>query len=449
LRLNRRLAPELYLDVIAIYGTADKPTLAPIGPVIEYAVKMRRFPANAVIGENFASQPPSPAEMADLAGLVARFHLDLPGAGPAQPWGTGEQIAAPVEQSLGQLRTLLREPEMQRRLDRVQQFLLGELRRHAALMDARRMDGLVRECHGDLHLGNLVRIAGRIVPFDALEFDPALRWVDVLSEVAFLVMDLDDHGRRDLACEFLNRYLDITGDHEGLAILPFYVGYRALVRAKVRALSPASQSADARAAVHRLLTCAARPLPGTSPMLVLMCGISGSGKSRLAARLARKLPAIHVRSDIERKRLFGLGAQARTGASVGQGIYAADASDRTYARLAVLARAALDAGLPVIIDATNLRRAHRADFVALARAAALPVAIILCEADTATIDARVRRRSSAGRDPSEAGVDVVAGQRAEFERPSAGEADLVVRLDTGNETDVRDLAERLRQLRRR
>jgi hypothetical protein len=449
LRLNRRITPELYLGVIPIHGTPGAPTLEPTaGPVIEYAVKMRRFPADALVSDNLHQHPPEAAEIAELASLVARFHLGLPPARPEEPWGTRLHIAAPVEQSLAQLRGLRPEPAARRQLDAVEQFLAGELRQRAALMDARRAGGFVRECHGDLHLGNLVRIGARIVPFDALEFDPALRWIDVLSEVAFLVMDLESHDRRDLAFEFLNRYLDVTGDHAGLPVLPFYLSYRALVRAKVRALSPGAQSADARTTVDRLLDHAAHPLGDVAPILVLMCGISGSGKSWLASRLARTLPAIHLRSDVERKRLFGLDAQARTASSPEQGIYAPDASARTYARLATLARSALDAGLPVIIDATNLRRAHRADFIALARAAARPVTIAHCEADPATIESRVRQRAAFRSDPSEADLDVVARQRNELERPTRGESDLLINIETSRIGDPQELAQALRRLAR-
>jgi hypothetical protein len=351
-----------------------------------------------------------------------------------------------LEESLGQMRSLLHAANARRSLDAVRAFLHDELRRRGELMERRRIAGRVRECHGDLHLGNLVRLAGRIVPFDAIEFDPGLRWIDVLSEVAFLVMDLDAHGLRDLAFEFLNRYLDVTGDHEGLAVLPFYLGYRALVRAKVRALSPAAQSDEARATVARLLDFAASPLPGLQPGLILMCGISGSGKSWLAERIARVLPAVHLRSDVERKRLFGLAALERTDSSLGQGIYAPQSSGRTYQRLSVLAAAVLAARMPVIVDATNLRRQQRAAFIEMARAASRPAAILLCETDAATIDERVRRRHAAGTDPSEAGLSVVELQRRAFEPPLTVEADLVITCSSGSEETACQVAGQLRRL---
>jgi hypothetical protein len=448
LRLNRRLTPELYLELVAIRGSTDAPTLEADGPIIEYAVKMRRFPPDSVVADSIGSRPPDVAEIADLAALVARFHLGLPTAGIAVPWGRIEIIRAPVEQSLAQLAPLLPAADGQRRLAAAGHFLREELARSAALIEARRRSGCVRECHGDLHLGNLVRIGSRLVPFDALEFDPALRWIDVLSEVAFLVMDFDDHGRRDLGFEFLNRYLDVTGDHEGLPVLPFYLGYRALVRAKVRALSPGEPTGESRVVVDRLLDYAAAPLSGARPVLILMCGVSGSGKSHLAKQIARMLPAIHLRSDIERKRLVGLDALARTQAGMDDGIYHPAVSRRTYARLGALASATLRAGVAVIVDATNLRRAHRAEFIDQARATGCPASIIACDAAAGELEQRVQRRLVAGADPSEAGVEVVRRQRHEFEPPQATEADLVLACDSVTPITPQEIAGRLRTLGR-
>ena len=312
LRLNRRLTPELYLDVQVIHGNVDEPTLESRGPILEYAVKMKRFPPDSLVAGAPADRL-TRREIDDLAALVAEFHRGLPRSTSGQPWGLPDQIWAPAADSLDQLGGLLSDDDGKRSLNRVRAFLEEQFHRNRQVMERRHAEGAVRECHGDLHLGNLVRIGGRIVPFDALEFNPALRWIDVMNEVAFLVMDLDTHGRQDLAFRFLNRYLDASGDHDGLRVLPFYLGYRALVRAKVRAMSPPGLAGGARPAVDNLLTYAGDPQSGRKPVLVLMSGLSGSGKSWLAAQLAESLPAIHVRSDVERKRLFALGALEQTG----------------------------------------------------------------------------------------------------------------------------------------
>jgi aminoglycoside phosphotransferase family enzyme/predicted kinase len=446
LRLNRRLVPELYLDVLTIHGSREHPTLAKNGPVIEYAVKMRQFPPRSATADSIVGQLTA-REMDELAVLLAGFHRGLPGSPPDPRFGLPDQIWCPAADSLAQLGALLSDAAGRSDIERVRVFLEAEMRRNRDLMERRHAAGAVRECHGDLHLGNLVRLDDRLVPFDALEFDPALRWIDVLNEVAFLVMDLGHHGRRDLAFRFLNRYLDATGDHEGLPVVPFYLGYRALVRAKVRAMAPPGLTSATRQTVDRLLAEAADPHAGAAALLVLMCGVSGTGKSWIAERLAERLGAIHVRSDVERKRLFGFEALDRTASAAETGIYDPQASAHTYRRLCAIAACSLSCGFPVIVDATNLRREHRAPFLTAARDAGCPAAILVCQADRATIEHRVSRRLAAGQDPSEARMEIVDRQRRLMERPGLSEADLVWFIETAKFKETGELADRLRKLR--
>jgi hypothetical protein len=445
LRLNRRLTPELYLDVIAIHGRLDAPTLGPGGPVIEYAVKMREFPAGSML-TGPAAIPPSADQIDALAILIAKFHQSLPPAPPATAWGLPEQAWAPAQASLRQLTDLLPDPSQRALLLRAGEFLEGEHQRQSALMRSRRDAGFVRECHGDLHLGNLARIGNRIVPFDALEFDPALRWIDVLNEVAFLAMDLETRSTGHLGYRFLNGYLDVTGDHSGLPVLPFYLSYRALVRAKIAALAPGGASDARMQRIGCLLTYAANPRPTCRPLLIVMMGVSGSGKSFVARQLAAGLPAIHLRSDVERKRLRGLAALQRTNSALDQGIYAPDVSARTYRRLGALAASALDAGLPAIIDATNLSRERRAPLIEMARRTGRPAAVLACGGDEATIERRVQERNAQRRDPSEAGLEVVRQQRHQLQWPEPDEADIVINLDTTSQIALDTTLARLRSL---
>lgn len=445
LRLNRRLTPDIYLDVIAIRGDPRRPHFGEHGPVIEYAVKMRQFPRTAVLASSIAGTL-NPAELDALAELIARFHESIPSSDPTQPWGEPALTWEAVQTSLRQLDGLPTTAEARALLNGLRDFLEREFRGHAGLIEQRRQAGYVRECHGDLHLGNLVRLGGRIVPFDALEFDPALRWIDVLNEVAFLVMDLEVHGNDHQGFYFLNRYLEITGDYSGLPLLPFYLSYRALVRAKVIALSPGGDKQANRCRINALLRYAGAPHPPSGPLLVLMSGLSGSGKSYLARRLAAVLPAVHLRSDVERKRLFGMDALQRTQSALAGGIYCTDASDRTYDRLNQLVAAVLDSRLAVIVDATNLRRQQRARFLATARQLGVRAVILLCQSDPATIAERVEQRQAQARDPSEATLDVVEKQRELFEPPLANEADLLVEIDTGTVSPLSATLDRLRSI---
>jgi aminoglycoside phosphotransferase family enzyme/predicted kinase len=442
LRLNRRLAPDIYLGVLPITRSAGRPVLGGAGPIVDYAVKMRQFPPDAVLAEVPATGL-TVEDMDQLGTTVAEFHQSLTPAAPGEPWGTADAVRRPLEESLAQIARLAAGPDVAASLARTREFCNSWWRSCSGLLEQRRNLGFIRECHGDLHLGNLVRFGGRIVPFDALEFDPALRWIDVMNEAAFLVMDLEAHGRRDLAFHFLNRYLAVTGDYAGLPVLPLYLAYRALVRAKVRLLIPGEATPQRRAMVETLLRYAADPLAETPARLILMCGVSGSGKTWASRALADSLPAIHLRSDVERKRLVGLPELARTKSAVAGGIYAPEVSRRTYDVLARFARLILAAGFSVIVDAASLRREQRRPFVDVARAAGRIAAIVHCTADRRVLADRVLQRLSGARDASEADTGVLARQLEVFQPPRDDEADAVIRFDTGATASVNEIARQI------
>jgi len=443
LRLNRRLAPDLYLDVVELRAQPPASGVDRPEPIVEYAVKMRRFPDGAAVGSALAASLTA-AEAVQLGGLIGGFHGTLPRDLPFREWGSADATWAAIDSSLLQMSGLVA-GGMQERVNRCRSFLGSEFARRRGFITERQRSGAVRECHGDLHLGNLVRLEGRIVPFDALEFDPALRWIDVMNEVAFLLMDLDVRARRDLAFHFLNSWLDATGDFAGLAGLRLYLAYRALVRAKVGGLGPLHAGAG-NPDLATLLDYAAAPLAGMGAGVVVMSGISGSGKSWLAGRLAPLLPAVHIRSDVERKRIAGLAPLARTGSAPQAGIYAPAVSSRVYAHLAGLAGTVAAAGLPVILDATNLRRADRGAFIAAARQAGVRALVLSCTADAATLEARVRQRAQEARDPSEAGVEVLRGQLQQYEPPGDDEGCPRILVDTKAPTDVAALVRRISPL---
>jgi predicted kinase len=263
----------------------------------------------------------------------------------------------------------------------------------------------VRECHGDLHLRNAVVLdatqADGVVAFDGLEFDPALRWIDVQSDLAFMTMDLQAHRRDDLAMRWLDAWLTVTGDVAGMALQRFYAVYRALVRAMVGRLhpevAPEPTSDDYLALARRL---ALRP---DTPRLLVTHGLSGSGKSWLTLRLLERCGALRLRSDVERKRLHGLAAQERSADHVPGGIYGAEATERTYAALRQGARALLAAGWPVIVDAACLRRAERDAFRALAAESE-------CALHAARLPGRARDAAAAGATAPGSGPGPIGGR---------------------------------------
>ena len=412
LRLNRRLAPQLYREVVAIHGTPQYPSLGEDGTAIEYAVKMRRFAADALLDKQLALGRLAPQHIDRLAASVARFHAGLPPADD-KAYGTPASILADALQNFEQLQERLHGQQDLRQLSELRKASENEYAACAEIFAHRRAGGHVRECHGDLHLGNIVLLHDEPVPFDGIEFNPALRWIDVINEVAFLYMDLRYRKQPQLAARFLNAWLEHTGDYAGVAVLRFYCAYRAMVRAKVGAIraGQSGMSQHARAAeldaCRNHLALAAQCLARRRPLLIITHGLPGSGKSSFAQFALEQLQAVRIRSDVERKRLFGLAAQADSRSAADGGIYTAQATGQTYARLQQLARQLLAAGWPVIVDAAFLKTDERRAFARLARELKVPFAIASLQAGKTELRARIMQRRTAGRDASEAGLEVL------------------------------------------
>ncbi len=412
LRINRRMAPGLYLEVVAVGGSPAAPALDH-EPAIEYAVKMRRFPAGKLLDKLLPRGLVTPQHMDVLAGTLAAFHRGLPPAPPNTRYGTPESIRAAASQNFDQLEALVvGDAQLPSQLAAVRQATEAEYAARKGDFAARRAHGFVRECHGDLHLGNVSLIRGQPVPFDGIEFSAELRWEDVMSETAFLAMDLMRHGQPALAFRFLNSYLEASGDYAGLSTLPFYLAYRAMVRAKIGAIRASQPGLPKRAQMREFAACreyialAGHCLEARKPALIITHGLPGSGKTTFAQAALERLGAIRIRSDVERKRLFGLDplADSRGGAD----IYSQEATRRTYARLHELARIGLAAGFPVIVDAAFLRRDERDHFRRLADDMRVPFAIASLQAPDAVMQARIAHRHTQARDASEADGAVLA-----------------------------------------
>lgn len=431
-RLNQRLAPDLYLGVVPITGSVDSPQWGGAGAPIEYAVKMRRFPQQALLSNVLARNELQPAHLDALACRMAAFHHTVPAATMEQAYGLPDTVHASARQNSTQIEPLLTNNTQRVQLAHVAQTTEALFTTDAALILQRKHDGFVRECHGDLHLGNMVMIEDEIVPFDCIEFNADFRWIDVMSEIAFLVMDLASRGRPDLAFRFLNAYLEQTGDFPGLKVLRYYLVYRAMVRAKIAALratqqeTPATTRTQAWAEYQHYLDWAEQVGQPQPPLLILMRGVSGSGKSTVARELAAHLPAIHVRSDIERKRLFGLAPLAQSKSGLGSGLYTADATLHTYERLKDIAQRVLDAGFSVVLDATFLKHSQRAKFETMGN----PCLILACEAPVEVLRARVAQRQAAQTDAAEADLAVLEKQLATHEALSEAERAQTIMLDT-------------------
>jgi hypothetical protein len=421
LRLNRRTAPGLYLEVVPIGGTPSAPRVGQAEPLLDYAVKMRRFAQEALYSARARRGSLEAADVDALADAVAAFHATAAtgGAGQAMPLGALDnfsQIAALAAPPAA--RTLLEALERWTRLEA--QALGGRFAERAAR-------GFVRECHGDLHLANVALIDARPVLFDCIEFSEPMRHIDVMSDVAFAAMDLERHGLPRLAARFVNRYLESTGDYGGLVLLRFYQVYRAMVRAKVALIGGAQREFAECLGVAWRLSCRGAAL------VVLMHGVSGSGKTTASERLVEALGAVRLRSDVERKRLHGMGPGERASAAPGAGIYGEQDARNTYERLAALAGDVLAAGCSVIVDATFLHRADRDRFRGLAADAGADLRIVACDAPEAVLRERVAGRERHGRDASDAGVAVLEAQLRMLEPLGGDERTHALAVDTGHD----------------
>ncbi len=431
-RLNRRFAPQLYLDVCGIVESNSGVRIADDGAAIEHAVRMLQFDREEELDRLIEAGRVAASELEEFGRVLAAIHAQLPQAAPGESWGTVASVRTQLETNLAQCRQSATDPGTRAAVDALARPLDALLRTLEPDIARRREQGRVRECHGDLHCRNLVRIRNRLVAFDCLEFEPAFRWIDVADEVAFLWMDLAARRRPDFGLAFLSGYLERGGDHELCRLLRLYGTHRALVRAKVAALEHGGARRH-----HALLDCARGLLEPARPSLVLMSGVSGSGKTWLARQLAPALGAIHLRSDVERKRLAGFAPEADSHSAVAQRLYSADMSARVYARLENCADAVLAGGLPVIVDATFTQRAERDSFRGLAERRGAPLVVVRCTASEDVLRTRITERRERGGDASEADLAVLDWQLAHAEPLAADESVDLLEADT-TRADVAD-----------
>jgi hypothetical protein len=447
LRLNLRTAADLYLDIVPIAATAQGLRIGQ-QPAIEYAVRMRQFPGDARLDRQLESGRLAVNDMLAAAQVIADFHGSLTARPLDHPADEIARISQFALDNFTQIRVALNNDHFHPLLAQLEAWA----RRQIALLEPafkhRAAGGFVREGHGDLHLANMVRLEHRIVLFDCLEFDPGLRWLDLMNDIAFLVMDLMAHRREDLAYAFLNAYLEHSGDYPGLAVLRFYLVYRCLVRAKVAALQPSGKLAgaadNADDKTRRYLELArALVAPSMTPRLVLMHGFSGAGKSWLSSRLMGGLGAIRVRSDLERKRLHGLAPAQDSGSGIETGLYNARATEQTYDLLARYCGTGLRAGFNMIADASFLRRRQRQRFADLAKHLQAELFILDCTAPPETLRERVQKRAADPQQVSEAGLAVLEHQLAHHDAFTHQEEQCVIRLTSEWDHDVPGLLQQL------
>lgn len=437
-RLNRRLAPSVYLGVVDVVERAGRIRIGGPGTLLERAVQMRRLPADGMLSALLEREAATPALMRRIARLVAAFHARAATGPGVDQYGGYANIAHHCRQNFEQVAPFvdLAIPSWER--DAIQQYVDRFLHSEGPLLERRIAEGRIRDGHGDLHANSICAVGRQIVIFDCIEFAPAYRCLDVAADVAFLAMDLEHAGRPDLAWSFVSEYVRASGDAELLQLLDFYRCYRAFVRGKVLSLRLAqigNDTAERARITHQarsyfdLATVDAGGLP--RPTLIVTAGLPGSGKSTLARALSHRLGALQLSTDVIRKRSAGLAPTARARAAFGAGLYSSATTRQTYATLRRRASGWLRRGVSVVLDGTFGDPRERSLAHALARRTGARFTLVLARCDAATTRQRLQRRAEDADRVSDADWEIYQRMRDVFAPPDEVSEEELAVDDTG------------------
>lgn len=430
LRLNQRGAAELYLEVFPVTLVGEQYQLGGTGEAVEYVLKMLQFPTEALFNKMFEQGQLNEALVEELGRVVAEYHDTKTVTNDyIRSFGEVEQIRAAFDENYEQTQKYIGGPQTQQQFEETKEYTDKFFAERRELFESRIQKNYVRECHGDLHLGNICLWKEKIWLFDCIEFNEPFRFVDTMFDVAYAVMDLEGQQRPDLSNAYLNTYVEVTGDWEGLQVLPIYLSRQSYVRAKVTSFllddpsvpsSVKEEVAKKAANYYKLAWEYTKPRQGR---LILMSGVSGSGKSTTARYLARQLGAIQIRSDAVRKHLAGIGLLERGG----DDLYTAAMTQKTYARLLELGILLASQGYSVILDAKYDRQQLREEVIASAVEHQLPLQIISCTAPLEVLQQRLDDRTG---DIADATADLLESQIEQAEPLSEKEKPLAKILDT-------------------
>lgn len=456
IKLNQALTKDIYLEVLPITKTATGYEVNGKGEVVEYTLKMKEFSQGQLLNHLLREQQLTSKIVEDIGIQLAKFHLAAERAAPDTPYGKPETVLQPVDENFRQARELLTKFNIANTtylppLEQLEHQSAIEFKRIHATLQKRNKEGFTRRCHGDIHLGNITLMDGKPVIFDCIEFNEYFIWTDVMADVGFLLMDFYDHQRPDLGILFLNTYLAYTGDYEGLEVLPYYFAYRAMVRSKIQLFSINEQDNEAKRLAYyqkylSYVHLAQQYLTQHKPYIVIMHGLSGSGKTTIANYLAEQFDAIIIRSDVERKRLFNLHPHESSHEKLEESIYQSHITAQTYERLQDLAKLITDAKYPVLVDATFLKHNERQAFANIATDKKIPYFIINCQANTETLTARINARATVADQFSEANdLSILQKQQQYVEPLTKNELEFTIEATTHKDENISEVTKMLKQ----
>lgn len=443
LRLNRRLCPEIYEDVIALRETGTGATFIGDGTIIDYAVMMKRLPAERMLDKLVDSGAATPHDLNNVAAVVASFHAAAETSTRIAGFGSLQQIMFNWNENLQQ--TLPYQDSTLPAEERyaIQAWVAEFSETHRDLFERRVKDGHIRDCDGDLHLENICLTGDGAFIFDCIEFNERFRFCDTAADIAFLLMDLDFHGRPDLAKIVFDTYREATGDAELAQLVDFYKVYRAFVRGKVESFHTSDQGislksraiARQRAIRYFRLARGYCQRSGLRPTLFITCGTMGCGKSALADQLAFELGIPAYNSDVVRKGLADKPGGSALPDPYGQGLYSSAMTENTYAELMRLAGQELSAGRSAVIDASFMHAAQRGLFAELAALHNCGFIILKVVCDEAEQKKRLIKRAASGTSVSDGRAELLERQKADFEEPAPAEG-RIIRLNTINSPET-------------
>ena len=444
-RLNRPWAPDIYLDVVPISVRAGQPIVGGDGPAVEYAVRMRQFDQDSRLDAQLDASKLSMGDMDELANTIASRHQSADIIGPDGRDENISLIKGAMWENLDALEGLISNNTLQT----LRQWTIRELGKLEQKLEQRFDNGFVRECHGDLHLSNLVRLPTGITAFDCIEFSADFRKIDVMCDIAFLVVDLVSRRRSDLAYRFLNRYLELTGDYHSMEMFTLYFVYRCLVRAKVAAIRSVERkhgthAKSDRSRVRKYCDMALTLTVTWTPVMIVMHGLSGSGKTWLSTKLMSTLPAVRINSDIERKRMFELDESEDSASDVAEGIYTDAANKELYRRIHGIGATILRSRHDVILDASYLRFSEREHAREMAADCNAGFVFLQAHAPVKILRDRIYKRARNGEEASEADLAVLAHQLENAEPLTRKERRAAISWNSCEKTDTDDLIRRLR-----